>query len=116
VESQNAPNREVRPDTRAIWPSIRSLKTNAVTTSTPSHSSPCGKNTRAPALTPIVPTSVTASGLMPIRRKSFTNGARTTPCQKALNRSIMVAAGYPSYEGHRVARGYCGRTAPFRGR
>ena len=34
-------------------------------TSTPCHSIPCGKNTSAPAATPRVPTSVTASGLMP---------------------------------------------------
>jgi hypothetical protein len=87
VESQNAPNFVVRPLTRAICPSIRSLNTKAVTTSTPCHSSPWGKKTSAPALTPRVPTRVTASGLIPSRRKSVTNGASTTVCQKVLKRS-----------------------------
>ena len=76
-----------------MWPSIRSLKTNAVITSTPVSSSPCGKKTSAPAATPRVPTSVTASGLMPSRRNRWTNGASMTPCQKALNLSNIAGAG-----------------------
>ena len=87
MESQNAPKTELVPDWRAIWPSIRSLNTKAVITSTPCQSIPCGKKTRAPAATPSVPTSVTASGLMPSLRKRLTKGASMTPCQKFLKRS-----------------------------
>ena len=93
VESRNAPKVSVRPILRAIAPSIRSLKTNAVTTSTPCQSQPCGKKTSAPAATPSVPTSVTTSGLIPSLMNRLMNGARALPCQKALNRSSMVAAG-----------------------
>ncbi len=91
VESQNAPNRELRPSSRAILPSIRSLKTNAVMNRTPISSSPCGKNTSAPAQTPTVPTNVTVSGLMPHLMKSLTKGMSTTPCQNPLNLSNMCA-------------------------
>ena len=75
-------------------PSMRSLNTNAVMTSTPVSSLPCGKKTRAPALTPRVPTSVTASGLIPSLMKRLTNGASMTPCQKLLNLSNIVRGGY----------------------
>jgi hypothetical protein len=89
VEAQKAPNFELVPVSRAICPSMRSLKTNAVITRTPVSSIPCGKNTSAPAHTPSVPTKVTASGLTPSLMKKWTKGARTTPCQKSLDRSSM---------------------------
>ena len=81
VESQNAPNFELRPSSRAILPSIRSLKTKAVMNRTPTSRCPVGKNTRAPAHTPTVPTKVTVSGLMPSRMKSRTNGRSTSPAR-----------------------------------
>ena len=93
VESKKAPKVPVRPILRAIAPSMRSLNTKAVTTSTPCQSMPCGKNTSAPAETPRVPTTVTASGLIPSLMNRLMNGARATPCQKALNLSNMVRAG-----------------------
>ena len=93
VESRNAPKSSVRPILRAIAPSIRSLNTKAVITRQPCQSIPCGKKTSAPAETPSVPTTVTTSGLIPSLMNRLMNGARATPCQKALNLSSMVGAG-----------------------
>src|SRR3954454_15921965 len=54
-----------------------SLKTNAVMTSTPTNSWPCGKKITAPATTPRVPTKVTVLGLIPQRRDRLPSGAQT---------------------------------------
>src|SRR3954454_13564676 len=101
VESQNAPNLLTRPLARAIVPSRRSLNTNAVMTSTPVASLPCGKKTRAPAQTPSVPTRVTASGLTPRRISRWATGEMTF-VKKARKRSIMAAAGYRSGDSDRL--------------
>jgi hypothetical protein len=65
MESRKAPHLLTRFDMRAIVPSIRSENTKAVMTSVPTKNEPRGKKHRAPATTPSVPTSVTASGLTP---------------------------------------------------
>ena len=94
---------ESRPSSRAIVPSIRSLNTKAVITRTPMSSSPCGKKTSAPAHTPRVPTSVTASGLMPSRRNSRTNGRQDHALPEALE-SVEHARLQHAEEG-RASRG-----------
>ena len=79
---------------------MRSLKTNAVMKTTPCHNMPCGKKMSAPAHTPMVPTRVTASGLMPSLRNSMTKGLSTTPCQKPLKRSrTELLSRFPSGTG-----------------
>ena len=105
VESKNAPNLDVLPVARAIAPSIRSLKMKQVITRTPMSSSPRGKNTRAPAETPRVPTSVTASGLMPSLMKALTIGASMTLCQKCLNLSNMTRVRLPPPSGTHPSQG-----------
>jgi hypothetical protein len=56
---------------------MMSPKTNAVTTRTPTKNCPRGKNHSAPALTPMVLTIVTWSGLTPRRSSRSANGAHT---------------------------------------
>ena len=80
------------PDIRAIVPSSRSENTNAVITRTPTSSWPRGKNTSAPATTPTVPTSVTASGLTPRRRKNLAIGGEQLG-PEARNRFSIARAG-----------------------
>src|SRR3954453_1523623 len=70
-----------------------SLKTNAVITSTPTNSCPCGKKTTAPATTPRVPTNVTVLGLIPQRRNRLPSGAQTL-VQNWRNLSSMAGSGY----------------------
>ncbi len=77
VESRNAPHRLEIPACRAMFPSTRSEKTKTVMTIVPQKNSPIGKKTSAPAITPAVPMSVTASGLTPRRSSSAANGVRT---------------------------------------
>ena len=93
MESRKAPKLLVRPDWRAMAPSMRSEKTKAVMTSTPTSSWPCGKKTTAPAQTPRVPTSVTTSGLTPARSRPVTTGLKKA-VQNARNLSIMARSGY----------------------
>src|SRR6476469_9876693 len=98
VESRNAPNGLDFPVSRAMCPSMRSLKTNAVITRTPVSSLPCGKKTSAPAATPSVPTRVTASALTPSLMSRWATGEMTF-VQKARKRSSMAGAGYPPGSG-----------------
>src|SRR5512144_2857953 len=93
VESRNAPQLDVRPEMRAIVPSSRSEKTKDVITRTPTISCPRGKNHRAAPTTPIVPTTVTASGLTLRRSRNRAIGVMRF-VKKVRRCSNMARAGY----------------------
>jgi hypothetical protein len=76
VESSQAPQRLVLSVIRAIVPSMRSEKTNAVMNTVPQKNSPRGKNASAPTTTPTVPTRVTTSGLTPRRTRKPATGRK----------------------------------------
>src|SRR5688500_13094208 len=87
----------------------------AVMNSTPASRWPCGKKISAPAVVPAVPTSVTASGLIPSLTKRLTNGASMTLCQKCLNLSNMTPRRLPPGEVRADAQGRTvRRTEPLR--
>src|SRR5215213_238439 len=74
---------------------MMSLKTNAVITRTPIRNSPRGKKISAPALTPIVPTQVTQSGLTPSRSSKSPSGAHTLDqnCRKRSSMALLLGPG-----------------------
>lgn len=100
VESRNAPHRLEIPACRAMLPSTRSEKTKTVITMVPQKNSPIGKKTSAPAITPAVPTRVTASGLTPRRSSRAANGVRTRVKNA---RAYLFSMAFPRFGGRRAA-------------
>src|SRR5215203_6305548 len=74
---------------------MMSLNTNTVMTRTPMRKSPRGKKISAPALTPIVPTQVTQSGLTPSRSSRSPSGAHTLDqnCRKRSSIGLLLGPG-----------------------
>lgn len=86
-----------------MLPSTRSEKTKRVMTTVPQKNSPLGKKTSAPAITPAVPVSVTASGLTPIRSRNEANGVRTRVKNA---RAYLFSMAFPGVGGPRGPTGY----------